>query len=107
MRLPPNKLDALHANLDEIERDLTGRERTVPVIVIEGGLPAEEQRPCCTVRYGQHVWHRVADEGETWEAFLARVGHEAEARGGVIIVIGGLPAEPRDDDTDPTWCKVE
>jgi hypothetical protein len=103
--IPPDVVRAL----DDVERKIVGREHDAPVIVIEGGLPLEDQRPHCAVRYGKHVWHRTANEGEDEAAFLRRVRVESQLRGGVITVIGGLPPEPRDDmpDGGETWTRVE
>jgi hypothetical protein len=101
----PN-LDALRAQLDKIEASITGRMPGLPMIEISGGLPPEDQTPHCTVRYGNWLWHRVADEGEDQQSFLRRVETEARLRGGAVIVVGGLPQEPRDDDVGE-WSRVE
>lgn len=102
--IPPDMVRAV----DEIEQQIVGPTYGVPVIRIVGGLPAsEQQRPHCAVRYGKHVWHRTADEGEDEAAFLKRVKIEADLRGGHIVAIGGLGCEPRDDGTDEVWYRVE
>jgi hypothetical protein len=98
--IPPEITEAL----DALEREITGSVGIARPIVIERGLP--DGPHVATVRYpGGMVWVRTAEANEIWSDFLKRIAIDAEARGGRIIAVGGLPPEPR-DDVDPSWKRV-
>jgi hypothetical protein len=106
VKIPRPNLEHLSRQLDDLESKITGRKPGLPMIEVSGGLPPEDQVPHCVVRYGRWLWHRTADDGEDWQSFLRRVEIEAQLRGGAVIVVGGMPQEPRDDDVGE-WSRVE